>query len=340
MKIERYLIKNNVKKFVEICIFPVFLLVGFMFLTGFYYESNINNNIKIDDIKVELGDKLPDDVVSYTGLLINDDNYTLESNTPTDEEGHTNKIGKYSYYLVYNDDDYRFSRFTNVKSTITVVDTVKPKIKIEDNIKIEYGHSFSLSDIAKCIDLSSCKMALEEEVDTTKSGDYEVTIIAIDEGNNISYAKAKITVLEKPKPVITYRSYQLNIPRNTELNSNMTEEEKNNLRNTIVEFAKQFVGNPYVYGGTSLTNGTDCSGFTMSVYGNFGYSLPRSAGSYPYVGMAVSESEALPGDIVVYHGHVGLYAGNGLMVHASTPQRGIRYEAVYNDYHTYRRIIY
>ena len=340
MKTERYLIKNKIEKIVEKCIFPVFVLVGSTFLTGFYYDANIN--VKLNDITVELGDKLPDEVTNYTGLLINDNNLTLESNVPTDKEGNTKKIGKYSYYLVYNDDDYRFSRFTNVKSTITVVDTVKPTIKVKDNVEIEYGKSFSMSDIAICIDLSRCKMSLEEEIDTTVSGEYEVNIIAIDDGNNISYAKNKITVLEKPKPAVVYfnNNYSITINRNNELNSSLSEEEKNNLRYRIVEFAKQFVGNPYVYGGTSLTNGTDCSGFTMSVYANFGYSLPRGTVDYPYIGIGVSESELLPGDIVVYNGHVGLYAGSGMMVHASTPQGGIKYAPVYNDYHTYRRVIY
>lgn len=337
MKTERYLIKNKFKKIVERSIFLTFILVGTTFLTGFYYNPNINT--KLNDVTVELGDKLPDEVTNYTGLLISEDNLTLESNVPTDKEGITNKIGKYSYYLVYNDDDYRFSRFTNVKATITVVDTTKPVIKVKENIEIEYGKNFSMSDIATCIDLSSCKMSLEEEVDTTSSGEKEVTVIAIDDGNNISYAKAKLTVLEKPKPVVTYVSYGVNPGRNNEINSSLSEEEKNNLRVAVVEFAKQFVGNPYVYGGTSLTNGADCSGFTMSVYANFGYSVPRGSSEYQYIGLGVSESNALPGDIVVYNGHVGLYAGNGMMVHASTPQGGIKYAPVYNDYHVYRRVI-
>lgn len=92
----------------------------------------------------------------------------------------------------------------------------------------------------------------------------------------------------------------------------------------VVQFAKQFVGNPYVYGGTSLTNGADCSGFVMSVYKNFGVSLPHSSAADRSVGAAVNGLEnAQPGDIVCYSGHVGIYAGNGQIVHASTSRTGI-----------------
>ena len=92
----------------------------------------------------------------------------------------------------------------------------------------------------------------------------------------------------------------------------------------VVKFAMQFVGNPYVYGGSSLTNGTDCSGFVMSVYNNFGVSLPHSSAAGRSVGATVNGIEnAQPGDIVCYSGHVGIYAGNGQLVHASTSKTGI-----------------
>ena len=90
----------------------------------------------------------------------------------------------------------------------------------------------------------------------------------------------------------------------------------------VVEYAKQFVGNPYRYGGTSLTNGADCSGFVYAVYKHFGIDLPRTGQSG--VGKAVSYKNAKKGDILIYSGHVAIYAGNGKAVHAVNERLGIR----------------
>ena len=94
--------------------------------------------------------------------------------------------------------------------------------------------------------------------------------------------------------------------------------------NKVAEFALQFQGNPYVYGGSSLTEGADCSGFVMSVYENFGVSLPHSSAADREQGYAVSDlGAAQPGDLICYSGHVALYIGNGQIVHASNEETGI-----------------
>ena len=103
----------------------------------------------------------------------------------------------------------------------------------------------------------------------------------------------------------------------------------------VANYALQFVGNPYVWGGTSLTNGADCSGFTMAVYANFGVSLPHYTGSQQQCGTAVASlSEAQPGDLILYSGHVAIYLGNNKIVHASNPRNGITTGTA-----TYRNIV-
>ena len=107
-----------------------------------------------------------------------------------------------------------------------------------------------------------------------------------------------------------------------------TSSSSSTLGQSIVNFATQFVGNPYVWGGTSLTNGADCSGFTQSVMANFGISIPRTAAAQSGSGTPVDLSEIQPGDLLFYSGdggigHVTIYMGNGQVVHASNPSTGI-----------------
>ncbi len=108
----------------------------------------------------------------------------------------------------------------------------------------------------------------------------------------------------------------------------------------IANYACQFIGNPYVPGGTSLTEGADCSGFVWRVYQDFGYSVPRTSYSLRNTGTGVSYSEAQPGDVICYAGHVGIYIGNGQIVHASTQRSGIKITAAtYKEILSVRRIV-
>lgn len=107
----------------------------------------------------------------------------------------------------------------------------------------------------------------------------------------------------------------------------------------VVAYANQFLGNPYVWGGLSLTKGTDCSGFVKLVYANFGVSLPHSSAAMRRVGKEVSYSDVRKGDIICYNGHVGIYAGNGQIVNASNKAGGIKFSsATYEPIITVRRI--
>lgn len=108
----------------------------------------------------------------------------------------------------------------------------------------------------------------------------------------------------------------------------------------IAKYACQFVGNPYVPGGTSLTDGADCSGFVQSVYKAFGISVPRTSWGQGAYGREVSYADAQPGDVIYYGGHVGIYIGGGQIVHASTQKTGIKYSpATYRSIITVRRFL-
>ena len=108
----------------------------------------------------------------------------------------------------------------------------------------------------------------------------------------------------------------------------------------VINYATQFIGNPYVWGGTSLTNGADCSGFVQSVYAHFGYSLPRTSAAQAGCGRGVSYAEAQPGDIIYYSGNVALYMGGGRIVGAQSSRTGITTQnATYRTILSVRRII-
>lgn len=108
----------------------------------------------------------------------------------------------------------------------------------------------------------------------------------------------------------------------------------------VVDYAMQFIGNPYVWGGTSLTNGCDCSGFVMSVFGHFGISLPHSSYSLRSCGQGVSYSNAQPGDLICYSGHVAIYIGGGRIVGAQSSAVGIATQnATYRTILAVRRVL-
>lgn len=108
----------------------------------------------------------------------------------------------------------------------------------------------------------------------------------------------------------------------------------------IVDYACQFIGNPYVWGGTSLTDGADCSGFVQSVFAHFGIGLPRTTYDQINAGVEVSYDQSMPGDLICYDGHIGIYIGNGQIVNAQNPEQGIGISpATYTTILSVRRIV-
>lgn len=336
MKNERYLIKENLTKMIKmLCI-----LGSIFFLTGFYDPGS--NYITLEDITIELGEKIPEEKFNYINNYLINSNLVLEDNVPKDNSGHTIKAGQFNYYIVYRDEERKYSKLTKNSAAISVIDTVKPEIRLKNTtLSFKYGSVIDINNLASCYDLSSCNISFKSKINTKKEGNQEVIIVAVDSSNNVSEMNINIHI--KKKPVYYAPRYDSMENNNKNISNNLSD--KDIVRNKVVAYAKQFEGNPYVYGGNSLTNGIDCSGFTKAIYGHFGYQLPRSSKAQAYIGISVKRSELLPGDMIVFHKngvayHVGIYMGNNKIIHASTPKTGIKISTLWNDPQFYRRIIY
>ncbi|HEX3076011.1 MAG TPA: NlpC/P60 family protein [Lachnospiraceae bacterium] len=161
---------------------------------------------------------------------------------------------------------------------------------------------------------------IDEELEAKKVGDEWVKVV-ID--NDIGYVSKEYVNL----------SYQLAKGVSVEEIEAGTDG-VSSVRADMVSFAKQFLGNPYVWGGTSLTNGTDCSGFVMSIYAHFGYGISRTSRAQAGNGSTISASSVRPGDLVFYSNggginHVAMYIGGGQVIHASNPRTGIKISNMY-----------
>ena len=179
------------------------------------------------------------------------------------------------------------------------------------------------------------------EVDAGEEAENGDTVYDED-GNEVDASEAAASSSSDTSSDVEYDEYGNVIdsdntvdPDTVETSSSSSSSSSSSGSSSIVDYATQFVGNPYVWGGTSLTGGADCSGFTQSVYAKFGYSLPRTSYEQQNWGTEVSYADAQPGDLICYGGHVAIYMGNGQIVHASNSRDGIK---ISNDA-TYRTIL-
>jgi hypothetical protein len=160
--------------------------------------------------------------MTYINNYLYNSKFSLEDNVPKDEFGQTIKIGTYNYYIVYRDEERMYSRLTNKRATISVIDTIKPEIKLkETSFKFEFGSEIKASDIATCYDLSTCSMSFKEDVNTRKSGKVQVIIVATDEGGNTNEEIVDITIKEKPKPVYYGFSFSGSMTEMNDHNNNL-----------------------------------------------------------------------------------------------------------------------
>ena len=260
----------------------------------------------------------------------------------------TDEINDYDLKMVENikKDTIVKSNFVNVidKNNVeTIVSSNSNKVeslaenKVEEVMKskneIEETGSSQLESkkIVQMEESNNDEVELSEIVEEVKEVEEQNTEDIMITENNIQEQSIEKQVVELSA------SDEVNIT-----NDNIVEEEVNNnyaegteeiSGQDVIDYALQFVGNDYVYGGTSLTNGTDCSGFTQKIYSNFGVQIPRTSYEQIHVGenIGIDLENALPGDLLCFNGHVGIYMGNGQMVHADNVRNGININNVYYD---------
>ena len=253
--------------------------------------------------------------------------------------------------------EYDRKMFTNYQTARQNVENLKEELEIEES------------------ELEATQEGLQEEMDSVELARAELEEISADYAMQISKAKqraevyktqikqrnAQIKQIEEEERRAAEEAARKKAEEEARKNKGNSSSTPNNTKPTgkatvnkdeimpangsakgkeVAVYACGFVGNPYVAGGTSLTNGADCSGFTQSVYKQFGYSLPRSSTSQRSAGREVSYADAEPGDIICYPGHVEIYIGNGKIVHASSAKTGIKISnALYRDILCVRRVV-
>ena len=194
-------------------------------------------------------------------------------------------------------------------------------------VELEYDYEYAIS-----IEEEQAKLAAEEaarKAEEERLAELAAQQAAQQQANNSSSSNSNSSSSNSSSSNSSSSNSSSSSSSNSGSSSSSSNSSSSTTGSKLVSYALNFVGNPYVYGGTSLTRGADCSGFIQTIYRNFGYSLPRTSGEQSRAGRAVSLSSLQPGDILYYTSggsvnHVAIYIGNGKVVHASNPRDGIK----------------
>lgn len=264
--------------------------------------NDITNTEKT--IKIESADeiKLSDMLSGKAFATVGEEGYLIVRSTADENSESIGKVYEDSVIKVIERDD----AWTKISSG-NVEGFIKTGNLISGKTAIEKAKAL-LTEMYPETDLTTLnKEVIDNSFSVGETNEEEATRLAEEEAQRIAEEEARIAAEQA-------RIAAEEAARQAELQAK---------GQAVVEYAKQFLGNPYVYGGTSLTNGTDCSGFVRAIYAHFGISMPRSSYYMRNSGYEVSYSEMMPGDVVCYSGHVGIYAGNGKIVNAIDESRGI-----------------
>ena len=263
-------------------------------------NNNIPKYIKVQNsgLRVRKGPSTDSDILDAV--------YENETYSVLSQEEDWVEIEMYDGTTGYVNDDYVEVRFETPKAK-TVEEIAEMRRAEEEDARREKERQEA-----------EAKAAEEAEEESSDDSD--------DDSNSSSDSDSGSSAAERSKERIE-RTEEIKKENEKTITEDEEEEEapvstNGDLRASFVAYAKQFLGNPYVWGGTSLTNGCDCSGFTMRIYEHFGYSIPRAGGQRTF-GKLIKVSEAQPGDLIFYSGHVVMYIGDGKVIHASSERVGI-----------------